>query len=61
MGKGNVFGVRGFLWVKDIQRKQSSASHLKAKLGVYIRRQCLVPDCLENYHVIRNTCDKRTK
>ena len=49
------------LWVKNIQRKQFSASDLKAKLGVFIRRQCLVPDCLENYHVIRNTCDKCTK
>ena len=61
MDKGNMFGARGFLWVKNIQRKQLSASHLKAKLGVYIRRHCLVPGYLENYHVLRNTCDKRTK
>ena len=61
MGKGNVFGARGFLWVKNIQRNQFAASHLKAKLGVYISRQCLVSDCLENYHVIRNARDKRTK
>ena len=46
---------------KEHTQKQFPASHLKAKLGVYIRRQCLVPDCLENYHVIGNTCDKRTK
>ena len=49
MAKGSVLRARVFIWVKNIQRKQLSAFHLKAKLAVCIRRQCLVPGYLENW------------
>ena len=61
MAKGSVFRASCFYMGKEHKRKQLSAFHLKAKLAVCIRRQCLVPDYLENYHGLRNTCDKSTK